>query len=249
MPVRENAVRPPRQGRRRPCGFGASIALHLGLLAGLLAESYLARPPASDTEELPVEVLTLQQFEEQTRRPTAPPAPVPVLLPSPSPPPPPAAVPVLPPARPAPPAEAAAPGPARPVPGDTVHARTVLSTAILASPKSRRAREKLARVEVSTRLEQICGIEAMAQIADMKWGFQPIAVVAYAMEDVRSEGEALVAPGAAFLSAHHWYRLRFRCGISRATQRVTAFEYSVGAEIPRRDWESHGLTDRAAMDD
>ena len=247
MPVRDHADRPSRQRPHRRWGVAASVALHLGLLAGLLAESYLARPPASDTEELPVEVLTLQQFEEQTRRPGASPAPVPAPRPAPLPPPPPAATPVLPPARPAPPPGAAAPAP--PAPGETVHARTVLSTAILASPKSRRAREKLARVEVSTRLEQICGIEAMAQIADMNWGFQPIAVVAYAMEDVRREGEALVAPGAAFLSAHHWYRLRFRCGISPATQRVTAFDFSVGAEIPRRDWESHGLTDRAAMDD
>ncbi|WP_293855457.1 DUF930 domain-containing protein [uncultured Alsobacter sp.] len=240
MPSGGVSLHVPRRPPQAPWGLAASLALHVCLAAALLSEIVQAPQPPDFADEVPVEVLTAQQFDAMTRPPAPPPAlPAPETLP-----PPPASAPAE-----TVPGFTAPAVAAPPAFGARVHATTVLSTAVLDSPRSRRTREKLARVDLTTRLEQICGIEALAQIAGLRAGYQPTNVVAYALGDVRADGDAIVAPGAAFLSVHRWYRLDFRCRLARGTQRVAAFDFAVGPEIPRREWESHGLTDHAAMDD
>ena len=89
----------------------------------------------------------------------------------------------------------------------------------------------------------------MAQIAALRKDLQPSRVVPYATADVQLAGDVLTAQGAAFFSEHHWYRLAFKCKIQEAKQHVTGFEFSIGPEIPRREWEADNLTDQAEMDD
>ncbi len=92
-----------------------------------------------------------------------------------------------------------------------------------------------------TRLEQLCDIEAMAQIVKAFKEFQPERIVAYAKSDVVLHGNILLAEGAAFRSGHDWHELTFRCELSSDRETVQSFEFSVGERIPRRLWERYNL--------
>jgi predicted house-cleaning noncanonical NTP pyrophosphatase (MazG superfamily) len=131
-----------------------------------------------------------------------------------------------------------------PQPG-TIRATRILSGDALAHPLSRKMREMLPLFEEDTRLEQLCDLEAMAQIAASLKHFQPDRVVAYAKADVRIENNMLVAEGAAFRSHRRWYGLTFRCGLSEDRQAVQSFEFSVSRAVPRRLWERYNLPDPA----
>jgi hypothetical protein len=87
----------------------------------------------------------------------------------------------------------------------------------------------------------LCGIEAMAQIAEWDKQFQPDRVVAYAMADLKVSGGTIIADGAAFRSRQRWYKLKFRCDIVPGRDEVRAFEFAVGEPVPRIAWERYGL--------
>ena len=99
---------------------------------------------------------------------------------------------------------------------------------------------KLTHVEPQTALEQICDFEAILQIGRIETDFAPDAVVAYAMQDIRTSDGVIVAEGAAFRSRGQWYNLKFKCRISR-NQRVLGFEFVVGEAVPRAEWAAHAL--------
>lgn len=212
--------------RRSAEAFAASFVLHgLMLLACL---SLLRTKPVLEADEgVPVEIWTPAQMDALARRedaahPTEKAEP----LPAPT-------------ARPAetPPSSADGPGPRA---SETIRAPSTLSGQVLAHPLSRAMRQALSRFDEETRVEQLCGIEAMAQIAALKQ-FQPDRVVAYAMADVRLERNTLLAEGAAFRSRRRWYRLRFKCELNADRQGVRGFEYAIGDAIPRRLWEAHNI--------
>jgi hypothetical protein len=124
-----------------------------------------------------------------------------------------------------------------------VRAKKILSGKVLADPRSSQARRTISFLEEDTRLEQLCDLEAMAQIAEWHKEFHPDRVVAYAMADLKIEANTTVAEGAAFHSDHKWYKLKFKCEIEANRQTVRAFEFSVGNSIPRKAWERYGLPD------
>lgn len=99
----------------------------------------------------------------------------------------------------------------------------------------------LPMLELETRLEQICNIEAMAQIAAALKPFEPDRIVAYAMADTKRAGNTIVAQGAAFRSGENWYNLSYECRLDIVHQAVKGFELTVGTAIPRELWESHNL--------
>jgi hypothetical protein len=129
-----------------------------------------------------------------------------------------------------------------PQPG-TIRATRILSGEALAHPLSRKMREMLPLLEEETRLEQLCGLEAVAQIAASLKQFHPDRVVAYARADVKIENNTVTAEGAAFRSHRHWYGLRFACGLGTDRQTVQSFEFSVSEAIPKRLWEKYNLPD------
>ena len=131
--------------------------------------------------------------------------------------------------------------PARP--GTTIRAARILSEDALAHPLSRKMREMLPLFEEETRLEQLCNLEAMAQIAASLKQFNPDRVVAYAKADVRIDNNRLVAEGAAFRSRQRWYGLTFNCGLSPDRHAVQDFEFRVSKAIPKRLWEQYNLPD------
>jgi hypothetical protein len=142
------------------------------------------------------------------------------------------------------------PAPASPdrMPPETpniVQAPAMLSDKVLNDPRSRSMRQALARFDDETRMEQLCDIEAMAQIAaripPSKEPFLPDRLVAYAMADTRRDGDTIRADGAAFRSLKRWYRLTFTCRLAPRGQEIAALEFTTGAPIPRRLWERYNL--------
>ncbi len=124
-----------------------------------------------------------------------------------------------------------------------IRATTILSATILAHPGSSAMRTALVGMEEETRLEQLCDIEALAQIGASLQQFHPDRIVAYAKSDVTIINDTVVAEGAAFRSHRQWYDLTFKCGLSTHHQAVQSFEFSVGKAIPKRLWDKYNLPD------
>jgi hypothetical protein len=214
-----------------------SVALHAFLLLVLIVQHSTDTQNGPSPESIPVEVWTGQQFEAFSQ---------PKILDTHEPQPPPPAK-----------AESSAPlethesaqpsrdaGPAPlklPKTSGVVHAKTILSGKVLADPRSKEARDTLALVEEDTRLEQLCDLEAMAQIAQWHQGARPDRVVAYATADPETKGRVFIAKGAAVHTDRNWYSLTFRCELGPSRRTVQAFEFAIGDAIPRRDWERDNL--------
>jgi hypothetical protein len=126
-------------------------------------------------------------------------------------------------------------------PNGMMRATHMLSEQSLADPRSQEARKMLPMLAADERMEQLCAIEAMAQIKAWKSTFQPDHVVAYAMAETKVLGNALLADGAAFHSDRHWYTIKYKCELTADHNKVVAFEFAVGAVVPRHDWERYSL--------
>jgi hypothetical protein len=201
----------PPSFRLGPWGIPASLALH-ALFLFLLGNLVGSKSFAPPSREsIPVEIWPPEQWQGLSRRPS-------------------------PQHDPAPPASDL-----KVRPSVTIRATRILSGEALAHPGSRRMRQTLGLMEEETRLEQLCNIEAMAQIAARFETFQPEWVVAYAKADVLLTDNMLIAKGAALRSDRRWYDLAYACGLSPDRQTVQSFEFSVGRAIPRAAWERHNL--------
>ncbi|MFN4205341.1 MAG: DUF930 domain-containing protein [Agrobacterium albertimagni] len=119
----------------------------------------------------------------------------------------------------------------------------MLSDKVLADPRSRKARKELAALTPADQVEQLCGLEAMAQVGAWSKELRPDRVVAYAMADPKMVGNAFSAEGAALHSKRDWFRLQFKCELTPDRKRVAAFEFLIGDPIPRKDWADHSLPD------
>ncbi len=117
-----------------------------------------------------------------------------------------------------------------------IEAAAFYAASILARPENRSAREALATLSPSERNEQICDTEAMEQVRRADPMFNPDRLIAYALQNTEVDGNRLHAPGAAFRSAHRWFRLAFDCTLDPRRQTVTAFRFAIGALIPSSQW-------------
>ena len=202
------------QGQSR-WAFGGSLLGHATLLALMLVMSTKMMATRIPSEDpFDVEVLSPDQFE----------ALVPVARPEPEPP--------------------SSPKAGEAKPPAMIEATTMLSGHTLADPRSRQARDALRSVNGEERMIQLCGLEAMEQVQRWKPDYEPDRVVAYAMSEVKIEGNAVLSDGAAFRSKGAWYALAFRCDLSRDRQQVSAFRFVVGRPIPANLWEARNLSAR-----
>lgn len=55
------------------------------------------------------------------------------------------------------------------------------------------------------------------------------------------DGTKLTAKGGAVRAAGHWYSLSFSCDLTKDWMKATTFSFSMGREIPEREWEDLGL--------
>lgn len=129
----------------------------------------------------------------------------------------------------------------QPQPLGMVHADTLYSAGILASPRSRQARKGLAQLAPEERVVQLCNLEAMEQVHRWKADFDPDFLVAYAFSGVRLSGGVLKANGGAFRSERQWWRIAYSCEVAADGNSVVGFAFKVGDAIPRDQWQDLGL--------
>ena len=100
----------------------------------------------------------------------------------------------------------------------------VAMTAIDGMPRDRRAGE-------------LCVTEMREQLRHADPPFWPDLLPAYRLP----EGTLMEVRGAAFRASGAWYDLAFRCEVDDNVTRVVSFAFTVGAAIPRSEWQSRGL--------
>jgi len=191
--------------KARP-GLPAALLAHAGLFA--LAVWLIPEPqPRERTTAEPVEIelLSAEQFAALTS---------PRVAPEEAP-----AAPAVPPPKQTPPPLVAKPR-------ALAHAATILSGRL--GPEVRRS---LVAMAVDTRFEQICGVEALEQIAKSRHDLKPRRAVAYATADTRVTGNVMVADGAAFFSEGKWFGLAFRCETTPDRLKVMSFDFAIGAPV------------------
>ncbi|WP_083741962.1 DUF930 domain-containing protein [Bradyrhizobium mercantei] len=92
-----------------------------------------------------------------------------------------------------------------------------------------------------TRLEQRCNARAMGIVGREHQGFKPDEFVAYAFANPVVQGHVIAAGGAALRSRGTWYHVAYRCETSDDGLRIRAFSYTLGAPVPRQEWDKHYL--------
>lgn len=221
---------PPDASRRQLAGvLAAALAAHLALLALVLWRQAPLPIPVPPSDAIAVEIVAPTALAQRMPPPAAPPeAAIAPSAPEPTP------------SRQAALPQAAA-RPARPAEPDMIHPIVMLSARRLAERSSRPARAALRTLDDDTRVEQLCGLEAMEQVHEWRRDFQPDRLVAYAMGEPRPIADGIEADGAAFRSHANWYRIRFRCELSPDRTRVAAFAFAVGDPVPRDQWDERGL--------
>jgi hypothetical protein len=122
-----------------------------------------------------------------------------------------------------------------------IRASRVLSATALSGPADRSARRAFGKLTGEERLQQLCNLEALAQLKAWNAALGPDRLVAYAMGEARLAGDTLSADGAAFHNDAGWHRLRYRCGLTPDHLKVASFAFAVGDDIPRAAWQSHNL--------
>jgi hypothetical protein len=123
--------------------------------------------------------------------------------------------------------------------GLAVVAATV--TVVAAWAADNRFERSLKMLAPAERLEQLCDFTAMTRIRGDSKEFRPDRAVANAMAEPKASGDTLEVTGGAFRSRKKWYALSYRCTATPDHLTVTAFRYTVGAEIPESKWASYGL--------
>ena len=96
------------------------------------------------------------------------------------------------------------------------------------------------RIELDTRLEQVCDLEAMNRIASATQ-FRPDRAKSNITVAPVHNGDRMTATGGAFRSKGRWYALTFQCLGNGDHTKVLSLTFRVGAEIPRRRWDDLAL--------
>jgi hypothetical protein len=99
----------------------------------------------------------------------------------------------------------------------------------------------LRRLDPETRLEQVCGAEAMRRIDKDKNRYHPDRADVGAVSEPEAKNDVMRGSGGAFRSGGHWYRFSFTCRTSPDRLKVLDFKYAIGAQIPEKEWDTYGL--------
>lgn len=115
------------------------------------------------------------------------------------------------------------------------------TSAAAADNRAARFAESLKKLDLETRLEQICDYEAMSRIGRDAKGFRPDRSQSNAVSEPKRDGNTLIAKGAAFRSKGQWYQFSFTSKGAPDHLSVISFAYQVGEPIPEEKWEDYGL--------
>jgi hypothetical protein len=133
------------------------------------------------------------------------------------------------------PAEAAPPPTDGPIAATEFYASRILS-------QDGQIAGKMRTLGTDERVIQLCNIEALEQIKAARPEFAPDTLVAYAFGDMNVAAGVLTAPGGAFRSRRKWWNVNLKCAVTPDYSAVTAFEFTLGDEIPEDQWDEHFLT-------
>jgi len=219
------AAEPERERRSEraiPWGVVASTGVHALLVAilPLFALSNAITPPAQP-KAVEVELISPADLEPPAAPPEAPVLATPQVAPE------------------ADPAETAPPPPSSPIEATQFFAGKILQ-------EDKKIAAALPTLGNDERVIQLCNIEALEQIKAARPEFAPDTLVAYAFGDMNVAGGILAAPGAAFRSRRHWWTVSLKCAVADDYSAVTAFEFTLGDEVPKDEWEAHYLTEEEA---
>jgi hypothetical protein len=114
-----------------------------------------------------------------------------------------------------------------------------VSTSAFAMDNS--AAKQLEKLDLQTRLEQRCDLEAMERIHKDPVKMVPDELVAYAFAEPKIKGDKIHSTGAAFRSKGEWYHLSYTCSTSPDHMTVLTFQYEIGQVVPHNQWEHHFL--------
>jgi len=89
----------------------------------------------------------------------------------------------------------------------------------------------------STRIEQLCSTELLAQLRNGSPPYNPELLPSYRLQ----QGTVLDIRRAAFRANTRWYNLAFRCEVDQDARRVVSFAFDIGSEVPRNEWKSRGF--------
>jgi hypothetical protein len=127
------------------------------------------------------------------------------------------------------------------IPGAVLLVVVAVTSAAAADRRAAKFAEGLKKLDLETRLEQICDYEAMQRIGRDAKGFRPDRSQSNAIADTKVDGDMLTAKGAAFRSKGQWYQLSFTCKGAPDHLSVVSFAYQIGDPIPESKWEEYGL--------
>jgi hypothetical protein len=96
------------------------------------------------------------------------------------------------------------------------------------------------KVDLDTRLEQVCDIEAMHRVGRGN-AFKPDRAKSDISIHPIHAGDMMKAPGAAFRSKGLWYALSFECTGTHDHLGILSFSFEVGKPIPKSRWAELGL--------
>ena len=106
---------------------------------------------------------------------------------------------------------------------------------------ARSAAEEMQMLDPAARVEQRCNARAMGDIGRARHDLHPDELVAYAYANTRLVKQHLNAPGAAVRSGSTWYHLSYACETANDGMDIKSFSYTLGAAIPRSEWDAHYL--------
>lgn len=213
-------------------GTPASMLIHALALAALAALSLMPRRiEAPEPSSIAVEIVSPEEYRALTTPPSATPVPQPLAAPEGE-------------TSSALPADPAAAAPPAGQPAGPITATRFFASDILAH--DRRIARALTTLGGDERVVQLCNIEALEQIRVAAPQYAPDTMVAYAMADMDVRGPTLTADGGAFRSRRNWFAIAFTCTVALDFSHVEAFQFTLGAAIPRAEWEEHFLTEAEA---
>jgi hypothetical protein len=115
------------------------------------------------------------------------------------------------------------------------------TSAAAADRKSEKFAEGLKKLDLDTRLEQVCDFEAMRRIGREAKEYKPDRSQSNAVAEPTRSGDTLIAKGAAFRSKGQWVQFSFTCKGAPDHLSVLSFAYQIGDAIPEAKWEEYGL--------
>jgi hypothetical protein len=118
---------------------------------------------------------------------------------------------------------------------------SLLLLLLLPGPAQPREDRFLEKLDDTTRLEQVCSLEAMLRVNRDRNPYHPDRAIIHAMSEPRRNGNTLQGDGGAFRSGRKWYRFSFVCKADPGHMHVTEFTYTLGTLIPEDKWGEYGL--------